>query len=232
MRALGIDPSLSSLGYCVYDSGAIDRPRRLVHSGHEGTMGDIVPVARFIRARAVVASLLRRFNVDVVGIESPAFTAGPFATTHFSLMMFASEAVFDARKDLVLFDPTTLKIVSTGKSDATKADMQRAVQLDRMSTDIVQSDEADAYHAARSASRFMELREGLISPDDLTEQEQQVFLKRTKKKRGKLIRTSHVFRENGRFYRFSVVPPGSVDLPHRSEINPDLINFLEKGIMS
>jgi Holliday junction resolvasome RuvABC endonuclease subunit len=230
MRALGIDPSLTSLGYCVYDSEALTRPRRLVHSGHEGTLGDLVPVARFMHARTVVESLLRRFDVDVVGVESPAFTAGPFSTTHFALMMFISEVVFERRKDFVLFDPTTLKLISAGKSTASKSEMQRAVQLDRMSTELTQADEADAYHIGKSAARFTMLRKGLLGPEDLDENEKHVFLKREKKSKkasSKPVRkVAHIFRANSRYFEFSRVPPGSVSLPDRSEIRPELLEWL------
>jgi Holliday junction resolvasome RuvABC endonuclease subunit len=230
VRALGLDPSLSAFGWCVYDSAAGLRPRRLVASGHEGTLSDLVPVARFMHARSMVDSLLRRFDVDVVGIESPAFDGGPFTTTHYSLMMFATEPIFERRKDFVLFDPTTLKLVSTGKSTASKADMQRAVQIDRMSTEVIQSDESDAYHVAKSAARFLMLWRGELSPDDLTEHEKRVFLMRTKKPKrassAPVRKVAHVFRQNSRFFELSKVPVGSVSLPDRSEIRPELLEWL------
>ena len=230
MRALGLDPSLSAFGWCVYDSAAELRPRRLVASGHEGTLSDLVPVARFIHARSMVESLLRRFDVDVVGIETPAFDGGPFTTTHYGLMMFAMEPIFERRKDCVLFDPTTLKLVSTGKSAASKADMQKAVQIDRMSTEMVQSDESDAYHVAKSAARFLMLWKGELTPEALTEHEQRVFLKRVKKptkaSRAPVRKMAHVFRQNSRFFEYSRVPAGSVSLPNRSEIRPELLEWL------
>jgi Holliday junction resolvasome RuvABC endonuclease subunit len=230
MRALGLDPSLTSFGWCVYDSSARSGPRKLVASGHEGTLNDLVPVARFMHARSMVDSLLRRFRVDVVGIESPAFDGGPFSTSHFALMMFAMEPVFERRKDLVLFDPTTLKYVSTGKSAASKADMQKAVQLDRMSTDLVQSDESDAYHVAMRAARFKMLWGGELLPDSLTELEKKVFLQRVRKpakaSSKPVRRVAHVFRQNSRFFEFSRVPEGSVQLPDKSEIRPELLEWL------
>lgn len=236
MRALGLDPSLSSFGWCVYDSAAEERRRRLVASGHEGTLNDIVPVARFMHARSLVENLLRRFNVDVVGIESPAYSAGPFQTTHFGLMMFSMEPVFGSRKDCVLFDPTTLKVVSTGKADATKSDMQRAVQLDRVSPDLVQADESDAYHVAAKAARFMMLKRGELSPEDLDQHEQRVFLQKSKKARKgsskPVRRVAHVFRENSRFFEYSRVPSGSVELPDRSEIRPELLEWLATSDVS
>ena len=232
MRSLGLDPSLRSYGWCVYDSGAT-RPRdRRVASGHEGTLSDVVPVARFMHFRSMVEDLLRRYSVDVVGLESPAYGGGPFSETHFGLMMFSLEAVFEVRKDCVLFDPVTLKSMATGKGDASKADMQKAVQLDTMNPDPVQSDEADAYCVARHAARFMMLRRGEMQPDDLCKKEKTVFLERKRKKkvagRGVVVkRTAHVFRENSRFFTFSSVPAGDVKLPDKAMISPQLATWLD-----
>jgi|WetSurMetagenome_2_1015567.scaffolds.fasta_scaffold109788_2 Holliday junction resolvasome RuvABC endonuclease subunit len=227
MRSLGLDPSLTGYGWCIYDSDATLGSHRLVISGHEGTLKGTIPVTRFIHFRSMVADLLTRFRVDVVGIETPVFNSGPFMTDHFGLMMFSLEAIFNARKDCVLFDPTTLKLLSTGKSDASKQDMQKAVQLDRMTTDLVQSDESDAYMIARFASRFMMLKNCTISPDELDENEQQIFLRRSKKKNGGIKHTAQIFRENSRFYEFSRVPKGSINLPKKSDINQGLLEWLE-----
>jgi Holliday junction resolvasome RuvABC endonuclease subunit len=234
MLTLGLDPSLRSYGWCVYDSEALNPRSRLVASGHEGTLPMTVPVARFMHFRSLVASLLRRFEVDVVGIESPAFSGGPFSENHFGLMMFSLEAAFERRKDCVLFDPTTLKYL-VGKSTYGKMDMQRFVQLDTMSSQIIDNNEADAYCIARFASRFMQIRSGRLKPKDLTKNELSVFLTRSKKKKRNdgflsFKKTAHVFRENSRFFEFSRVPVGSVTLPTKSDINPMLIQWLESNL--
>jgi Holliday junction resolvasome RuvABC endonuclease subunit len=234
MRALGLDPSLSGYGYCVYDTDASVTAERLVLSGHECTLNSIVPVARFMHFRALVSDLLRRFRVDVVGIESPAYGGGPYDVIHHGLMLFSLEAIFMARKDCVLFDPITLKILATGNSAADKTDMQRSVQIDRMCPDLLQADEADAYHASRFAARFNQLRLGLLDPEQLTGDEQKVFLERTKKIKRRstglpvIRRTAHVFRENNRFFSFSKIPEGSIDLPFKSNIDPNLLKWLER----
>lgn len=227
MRAAGLDPSLRSYGFCIHDDDVENAPERLVSSGHEGTLNTQVPSARFAHFRALVADILRRFRVDVVGLESPAYDGGPFGTIHYGLMIYSMEAVFEARKDFVLFDPATLKYLSTGNGSATKTDMQRAVQLDRMSTDIVQADEADAYLVAKAASRFTKLRRGLLKPDDLTKHEQMVFLRRSKKTARGRKRTAHLFRGNSRFYEFSKIPTGDVSMPAKSSIRPELLAWLE-----
>lgn len=236
MRVLGLDPSLRSYGWCVYDSEAVEPRARMVASGHEGTLSDVVPVARFMHFRALVADLLRRYSVDGVGIESPAYGAGPFSETHFGLMMFSLEAVFEARRDTVLFDPVTVKLMAAGKGDASKTDMQKAVQMDTMNPGQVQSDEADAYCVAKHAARFLMLRSGSLSPDDLSRKERQVFLERKRKRRvaGKVAvvkRTAHVFRQNSRFFSFSSVPTGDVKLPRKENIRSELLKHLD-GISS
>ena len=149
MRVLGLDPSLRSYGWCVYDSDAIKPRNRLIASGHYGTLSDVVPVARFMHFRTMVKNLLRTYFVNVVGIESPAYGKGPFSEVHFGLMMYSLEAIFEVRKDCILFDPVTLKLMSTGRGNASKTDMQKSVQLDTMNPELIQSDEADAYWSYR-----------------------------------------------------------------------------------
>jgi Holliday junction resolvasome RuvABC endonuclease subunit len=232
MLTLGLDPSLRAYGWAVYDSKAANPKNRRVSSGHEGTLSLTVPVARFMHFRALVEDLLSRYSVQTVGIESPAYQGGPFSENHFGLMMFSLEAVFEKRIDCVLFDPTTLKFMSTGKSNAGKLDMQRFVQMDTLDPNPIQNDEADAFCVARAAARFMELKDNILSADDLSLNEKKVFLTRIRKKKtatgARIIkRTAHIFRENSRYFSFSKVPAGDVTLPSKSMINSELLNWLE-----
>lgn len=231
MRALGLDPSLKNYGFAIFDSDAPIPSLRRVVSGRVATVSSTVPVVRFMHFRALVADLLRKYRVDVVGIESPAYSAGPFSERHFGLMMFSLESIFERRKDAVLFDPTTVKLM-TGKGNASKADIIQFVKLDTMSTDPISNDEADAYCIAKFAARFTQLRRGQISPDDLSDGEKRVFLTRTIQKKKtdgsvSIKRTAHAFRSNSRFFEFSLVPKGSVNLPDKAEMDPKLIKWLE-----
>lgn len=231
MLTLGLDPSLRAYGWCIYDSNAPPRLRR-VASGHEGTVPLTVPVTRFIHFRSLVSDLLRRYEVEAVGIESPAYSGGPFSENHFGLMMFSLEAIFQRRKDCVLFDPTTVKYL-IGKSTLGKSDIQRYVQLDTLSTSAIDNNEADAYCIAKFCARFMEIKTGKLDPENLTKNEKSVFLTRTRKRKKRMDgslsiqKTAHIFRENSRFFQFSRVPPGSVSLPNKSEIDDDLLKWLE-----
>jgi Holliday junction resolvasome RuvABC endonuclease subunit len=234
MLTLGLDPSLRAYGWAVYDSNAANSKNRRVASGHEGTLSLTVPVARFMHFRALVKDLLNRYSIQAVGIESPAYGGGHFSEQHFGLMMFSLEAVFEKRIDCVLFDPTTLKFMTTGKANAGKLDMQRFVQLNIMSTTILQNDEADAFCVARATARFMEIQNGTMPVGELSDHEKKVFLTRTRKKKTatgtKIVkRTAHVFRENSRYFSFSKVPAGDVTLPSKSMINTDLLNWLEEN---
>lgn len=236
MIALGLDPSLRAYGWAVVDSSATGRARR-IDSGHDGTLTSAVPVARFMHFRTMVQSLLRKYpQITTVGIESPAYEAGPFQTIHFGLMMYSLEAAFEARKDVVLFDPTTLKYLAKGDPKARKGpmgkmDMQREVQLDTMDTRVIDNNEADAYLVGKFGARFMEVKNGTVNPVDLTPSEVAVFIGRKRKIKvpggTRVKRVAHAFRENSRYFQFSKVPAGSVSLPKRSDVNAGLLEFLD-----
>jgi Holliday junction resolvasome RuvABC endonuclease subunit len=231
MLTLGLDPSLRSYGWAVYDSLATRPSDKRVASGHEGTLASTVPIVRFMHFRALVRSLLKKFAVDAVGIESPAYGGGVFSERHFGLMLYSLEAIFEARKNCVLFDPATLKFL-VEKGSATKTDVQRYVQLDTMSTKAINNDEADSYCIAKFTSRFIDTKIGKIQPENLTNSERRIFLERTKKVKttsGKKIvkRIAHVFRENSRYFEFSRVPIGSINLPEKAKIDAELLSWLE-----
>lgn len=231
MRSLGLDPSLLSYGWVIYDSRAtgIDK---IVASGTVRTESTTVPVARYIQFRELVADLLSRFKVDVVGLESPAYGGGAFSERHFGLMLYSSEAIFEKRKDLVLYDPSTVKYLATGNNLAMKSDMLRHAQIELITTHSIQNDVVDAYFVAKFATRMYMLKLGLISPEDLTKQELRVFLQRTKKTKGILgirtKRTAQIFRENNRYYMFSKIPAGVTALPEKDAVHPELLEWLEQ----
>ena len=235
MRVLGLDPSLTAYGWAIHDDEQTGLKRRLA-SGHEGTLSTTVPVVRFMHMRALVSSLLKRHEVSAVGIESPAYQAGPFQRIHFGLMMYSIESIFEKRLDCVLYDPATLKLLTKGdpakrKGTMAKMDMQRAVQIDTMDANPIDNNEADAYLIAKYTARFSRFRNGTLDPSDLEPSERRVFLERSRRvktMRGVVRkRVAHVFRENSRFFSFSQIPQGSVSLPSKSEVDPEILAFLE-----
>ena len=237
MITLGLDPSLRGYGWAVHDSSAKGKNRRIA-SGHEGTLSSIVPVARFMHFQALVTSLLNKFpDINAVGIESPAYDAGPFQSIHFGLMTFSQVPIFEKRKDMVLYDPATLKYLAKEdpvkrKGIMGKADMQRRVQLDTLDTKVIDNNEADAYLIALYAARFFDMKNGLVKLTDLTPSEHSVFIGRQRKIKtragSKTQHTAHAFRENARWFEFSKIPRGSVNLPQKDAINPEVLQFLDK----
>jgi Holliday junction resolvasome RuvABC endonuclease subunit len=236
MVILGLDPSLSAYGFAILKDTELGLNRR-VYSKHEATLPSRVPVARFMHFRALVDDMVRVYQPDLIGIESPAYDAGVFQTIHFGLLQYSLEAAFLHRKDVVLFDPATLKSLVKGtnpnaKGIMTKLDMQKFVMLDTMDTKMVHDGEADAYCLAYFASRFYKVLDGTLDPADLNPSEYRIFLGKTKTvktvKGNVKKRTGHAFRENNRFYRYSAIPPGSVDLPRKNAIRPELLKYLEE----
>jgi len=233
MLTMGIDPSLTGFGWAIHRSDAHGSVR-LVDSGHMGTPTDMVPVMRFVVFRDLVDRVIKTHNPDAVGMESPAYD-GPFQVIHHGLMLYAMEAVFYNRKDLVLFDPSTLKSLLRGLTGTpgiiSKLDVQRWVSLDTQNADFINHNQADAYAIAVSAARFFGVLDGHLSPEDLNTYEARIFISRVKTvktlKGPREKNVSHAFRENQRYFRFSAIPTGDVKLPAKAEIDPSLVSFIE-----
>jgi Holliday junction resolvasome RuvABC endonuclease subunit len=233
MISIGFDPSLRSFGWAVIDTSEKGMKRR-VESGHCATTSSECQPARYIHLQNLVKSILNKHpEADVIGVESPAYSGGPFQSIHHSLMMFSLAEIFVARKNCVLFDPSTREYLvrNNKKGRISKLDVQRFVQIDTLDPVIIQNDEADAYVIGLFAARFMELKQGIITPDELSPAEMHKFISMTKKvktlKGVKIKHVGHVFRENNRYYEFEKVPPGSVSLPDKTVIRPEILTFLE-----
>ena len=236
MITAGCDPSLRSYGFSVNDSLAIGLERR-VTSFHEATLSSSVPVARFIHFQSIVKELIDKYKPDAIGIESPAYGGNiQFVAIHFGLMLFSLVPIFEARIDCVLFDPATLKLLAkedpkNKKGQMSKLDMQRRVQLLTNDPKVLNDNEADAFLVGYYAARLIGLMKGEIKPEELTPSEKQVFVLRTKKvktlKGTKIKRIGHVFRANSCYFEYSKIPIGDVALPKKSEINKEIIEFLE-----
>lgn len=212
MRSLGIDPSMRNMGWCVHDPWATGKSR-VIAKGRFSTTADEIFVARYLWLRDQITGLLRRFpEVDIVGVESPPF-GELWSEGLFGLFLYVNEAIYLQRKDVVFFDPLTVK--SLAKEDPSvrqgkmfKADM---VNMARADTGITRwsNDEADAYHVARFAARFCLLLKEEIEEDVLLPSERHTFLRIHTFKKGPLagetIRQGTLFRENDRFFRYSQI---------------------------
>jgi hypothetical protein len=183
----------------------------------------------------MVKKLISEFNPDVVGIESPAYDAGPFQSIHFGLMTFSQIPIFEHRKDFALFDPATLKSLAKGdpkkKGTMGKMEMGRVVQLDTRNPKMIDDNEADAYLVAMFAAKLFSVLRGEIGIESLSPAEKRVFIEKIKKvktlKGVKIKRSGHAFRENNRFFEFSKIPKGDVYLSEKSAVNPNILSYLE-----
>jgi Holliday junction resolvasome RuvABC endonuclease subunit len=212
--ALGLDPSLTGFGWCVHDSTKTGSSR-IVARGTFRTEAKELFVLRYMRHREHILHLIDSFPaVEAVGVESPVFgeswSAGAYA-----LFVMVNEALYTRRKDVVYFDPGTVKLLAkqdpkVRKGEMFKSDMVAAARADTGIKGRFNNDEADAYHVAKFAARFWELDRELIGESDLTPSELHTFLRTHTYKKGKrageTVRDGTVFRENERFFRFSLIP--------------------------
>ncbi len=220
MLSLGLDPSLTGFGWCVHNSSEVGSAR-IVARGRISTGPKDIFVLRYMALRECLIKILREFpEVRCVGVESPTYGA-QWSEGAYGLFVYVNEAVFLERRDVVYFDPGTVKMLakedpSVRKGKMFKSDMIAAARIDcggfkgRMS-----HDEADAYHVARFAARFWQLLEGTITVSDLTPSEYQSFAwvqTITRGKRaGETLKKGAIYKEKQRFHRFSRLGPHDLD---------------------
>ena len=227
MITLGLDPSLTGFGWCVHRSD-VAGPGRVVAKGVWSTPAKgRVFVWRYMFMRESVKQLIDRFpEIEGVGVESPPF-GEMWSEGLYGLFLYVNEAVFARRKDVVYFDPLTVKLqakmdprIRRGTMD--KRDMIEAAKAD---TQIKRwnHNEADAYIISRSAARFWGYQRGLLDPEELTPSEKQSFARlqvvRTGPRAGEARMKGLVFKEDERFFQFSLLAASDIaivptDYPH------------------
>lgn len=171
-------------------------------------------VERYVLMRQELMHLIDHYPlIEAVGVESPPF-GELWSEGLYALFLVVNEALWSRRKDVVYFDPGTLKMLvkedpAVRKGKMFKSDMIAAAKAE---TGIGRwsSDEADAYHVAKFAARFWMLLENQIQLLDLTPSEHRAFARIHTFKRGKragqTVKIGAMFKENQRFFRFSQLP--------------------------
>jgi hypothetical protein len=207
---LGLDPSLTGFGWCVHRSD-VAGPARVVAKGVWATPAKgRVFVWRYMFMRNSIGELLDRFpEVEGVGVESPPF-GEMWSEGLYGLFLYVNEALFLRRKDVVYFDPLTVKLqakmdpkIRRGTMD--KRDMIEAAKADTQ-IKTWNHNEADAFIISRSAARFWSYLGGSLEYEELTPAEKQSF----ERLRGTQEAKGLVFRENDRFFRFSKLDDSAV----------------------
>jgi hypothetical protein len=210
MITLGFDPSMTGYGWCIHDSDAVGRDR-IIDKGRWATSPRTVFVKRYMEFRDHITKLLEDNPwIEAVGVESPVY-GEQWSPGLYALFVYTNEVVYTHRKDVVYFDPGTVKMLAkldpkVRKGKMFKTDMVNAAKVDTGITGRFNHNEADAYHVARFAARFFERFNGTIEDKDLTPSEYKAFSKIhtfTKGKRaGETVRVGAIFKENSRFFRF------------------------------
>ena len=218
MITLGLDPSLTGFGWCIFDSRRVG-PARVIAKGRWSTSSDEIFIARYVSLREEVQRLLNRYLVvEAVGVESPPY-GELWSEGLYALFTHVNEAIWRCRKDVVYFDPGTVKMLAKEDPALRKGKMFKSDMVDaaKMDTAIARwnSDEADAYHVSKSTARFWLFYHGKLKLSDLTPSEYQAFAKihtfTRGKRKGQTVKQGAVFKENHRFFRFSLLPK---DKPH------------------
>lgn len=214
MIALGLDPSLTGFGWCVHDSEAVG-PLRVIARGRFATSSKSIFVQRYIELRESVGRVLDDHPaISAVGVESPPF-GEQYSEGLYALFMMVNEAIYVRRRDVVYFDPGTLKMLTKEDPNLRKGKMFKADMVDAAKADTgikgkFNHNEADAYHIARFAARFFEYVRGSLVDGDLTPAEYRSFAKvhtfTRGKRKGETVHQGAAFKEGQRFFRFSEIP--------------------------
>lgn len=212
MLSIGLDPSMTGFGWCVHNSEAVGA-KRVVDKGRFSSPASDVYVARYIGLRSCLEDLLDDWpSVVRVGVESPPF-GELWSEGLYGLFLYVNEALYTRRRDVVYFDPLTVKLLAKEDPAVRKGTMFKADMVALASADTGISkwnaDEADAYHIARFAARFWQLYDGSITEGVLLPSEVHVFTREKTYTRGRHAgetkKLGTLFREDDRFFRFSQI---------------------------
>lgn len=182
-------------------------------------------VDRYIFMRETLRALIQQHHPDRVGIESPAF-GEQFSEGMYGLFLYSNEALMIERVDVVYFTPPQIKAHARESLrrpagwKMMKPDMVEAAKADTATRKAWNHNEADAYLCARLAGRFWHYADDDLTEDALTPVEHHLFAQTHTYKRGKragqTAKTGIVFREDDRFFRWSLLPPAGVNSVHSS----------------
>ena len=218
MISLGFDPSITGFGWCIHDSEA-EGAKRIIDKGVWKTSPKTVFVKRYMDFRGFVTQLLEAHpEIECVGIESPVY-GEQWSPGAYALFVYVNEVVYTHRKDVVYFDPGTVKMLAkldprVRKGKMFKQDMVAAAKVDSGVKGRFNHNEADAYHVARFAARFFLRLDEKITDDDLTPSEYNSFSKtytfKKGERAGETVYSGAIFKEKQRFHRFSRLEANSL----------------------
>lgn len=216
MITLGLDPSLTGFGWAIHNSSVVGA-QRVVAKGVMSTPATVNYVSRYIYLREGLKELLRVYpEVENIGAESPPFKE-EYSEGLYALKVYVTEAAFLMRRDLVFFDPSTVKMLVRMDSSIRKGSIDKhdVIEAARVDTTIKRwnHNEADAFIAARSAAHLFEFIEGTLTESELTPSEAQAFLGSLKGRRGHKTRSGGLLSKKDRLFQFSQLTPAETTVP-------------------
>lgn len=215
MITLGLDPSLTGFGWCIINTKKPAGKGRVVAKGVFKTPSSRVFIWRYMYLRAAVGEVLDTYpEIQNIGVESPPF-GEQFSEGLYGLFLYVNEAIFTRRKDVVYFDPSTVKSMAKMDPRIRRGTMDKSDMIEAAKADTGvkrwNHNEADAHLVARSAARFWEFIDGYLEEDELTPAERHTFLHthtfKKGRKAGRTVKRGIVFKEDDRFFQFSVLAP-------------------------
>lgn len=203
MITLGLDPSLTGFGWAIHVS-TVSGPGRVLAKGVLSTAAQELQVARYMYLQGALKEILRAYpEVQNIGAESPPY-GEQYSEGLYGLYLYVLEAAFTCRKDIVFFDPGTVKMLVRLDPRIRKGKIDKRDVIDAAVADTTikkwNHNEADAYIVARSTAHFWEFLDGSLTEEDLVPSEAQAFLGRAIKS-GRTGGASS--KEGSRFFRFS-----------------------------
>lgn len=213
MIILGIDPSLTNYGWAIHDSEATGN-KRCVARGRFKTDPGMIEVDRYTYLRSELTELIKTYNPEAVGLESPVFHS-TYSEGMYALYMFTQEALKSSCINTVVFSPMQIKSLArtiVGLPKKTKMGKPQMCQAARKDTSTNRRtkwdhNEADAYLMAVFGARYWEFFTEKISEEDLNREENNIFCKAHTYKRGKHAGETEyrgiIYKENKRFFLWS-----------------------------
>lgn len=220
MKILGVDPSLTNLGYVVLEDGKI-----LERGRFQTETSDGLNLQRYVLQASSVAKLVRKYDIKYLATEAPFFSA--FSTELlFALQSILHLTYWSLGLRVVLLAPLTVKSYACPKlnpKDVLKKDMVDSAKLDLKmgERERLANDVADAYWIAKLGSRWWSYYNKNVTAEELTTRESEIFLAEhtyTKgKKKGVTERKGIVHRKNELYYLYDELPAPAITFAHEGK---------------
>jgi Holliday junction resolvasome RuvABC endonuclease subunit len=216
MRILGIDPSLTNLGFVVLDGDESGKKTILEKGKLQTVPTDGLPLQRYLLQANGIAALIKKYDIKHVASEAPFF--GDFNTEIlYGLQSFLHFTYWVHKVNVVIISPTQLKSYAcpdvAGK--VFKSDMVKAARKDlgMRENERLANDVADAYWVSKLGMRWWLFYGNKLPVEFLTEKEKDIFtFKHTfsrGKKKGATEYKGIVYRKNELYYLYDELPvPG------------------------